>query len=293
MRRLACLLALLATAGCGATPAHTAQEQVAVPPNAVLAPSNAATSPNVPAYVNNHFEPFTRVNAVAIALREWRLFGQVVDDDPPGTHDVPDPERLDHQPGLWQRVGDYWFAGQDPGTQSASWTGKYNDTGTPYRTGDYSHAWSAAFISYVMRMSGAGDRFLYSGNHADYVNAAVQGLYGLKAFPPEGEAPLPGDLICLGRGGRASRLTFAELPAGRFPGHCDLVVAASTSSQGGQLTVVGGNVDAGVTTKHIPTAPDGRLATPDGTVVDTRYPWLAVLRPAYDEAPALVSMLGR
>ena len=279
MRRLACLVALLAVAGC-ATTSRTGSEATAGAPNPVLAPSNAATSPNVPAYVNNRFEPFTRANAVAIALREWRLFGQLVDDDPPGTHDVPDPERPDHQPGLWQRVGDYWFAGQDPGTQAASWTGKYDDGGTPYRNGDYSHAWSAAFVSYVMRMSGAGDRFLYSGNHSDYIDAAVQGLYGLKAFPPEGVAPAPGDLICLGRGARASRLTFASLPAGRFPGHCDLVVATASA----QLTVVGGNVDAAVTTKHIPTTPDGRLATPDGTLVDARYPWLAVLRPAYDDA---------
>ena len=30
--------------------------------------------------------------------------------------------------------------------------------------------------------------------------------------------------------------------------------------------------------KHVPVTPDGKLATPDGQVVDTRYPWMVVLR---------------
>ena len=37
------------------------------------------------------------------------------------------------------------------------------------------------------------------------------------------------------------------------------------------LSVVGGNVDAAVTMKHVPVASDGRLVASDGTVVDTRY----------------------
>ena len=41
-----------------------------------------------------------------------------------------------------------------------------------------------------------------------------------------------------------------------------------------------------VTMKHVPTTPGGRLATADGTVVDTRYPWMLVVRVLYD---ALVS----
>lgn len=276
MIRLAPLLLLLGVAACS-TAAHPDPAGRTGP---VLAASDAATSPNVPPYANLRFVPFTAGTVAAIALREWRAFGQNVDDDPPGTRRIPDEDRTDHEAGLWQRVGDYWFGGQDPGTQAAGWTGRYDDSGTPYRTGDYSHAWSAAFVSYVMRMAGAGDRFLYSGVHADYIDAAVAGRNGLHAYPPEGVAPVVGDLICLGRGARAGRLRFADLPAGKFPGHCDIVVAAGA----GQLTVVGGNVDASVTMKHIPLTGDGRLATPDGTLVDTRYPWLAVLRPAYDEA---------
>ncbi|HEY4171425.1 MAG TPA: DUF2272 domain-containing protein, partial [Rhodopila sp.] len=43
----------------------------------------------------------------------------------------------------------------------------------------------------------------------------------------------------------------------------------------------GGNVDHAVTMKHIPVAPDGRLAMPNGTLVDTRYDWFVVLQVAY------------
>ena len=63
-----------------------------------------------------------------------------------------------------------------------------------------------------------------------------------------------------------------------FPGHCDIVVAAT----GSMLNVIGGNVDDTVTLKHIPTLPDGRLALPGGIPVDTRYPWMVVLRVNYD-----------
>ena len=50
----------------------------------------------------------------------------------------------------------------------------------------------------------------------------------------------------------------------------------------GQISVVGGNVDDAVTLKHVPVTPDGRLATPDGQVLDPRYPWMVVLRLAVD-----------
>jgi len=46
----------------------------------------------------------------------------------------------------------------------------------------------------------------------------------------------------------------------------------------GQISVVGGNADDAVLLKHVPVTPDGRLAAPDGQVLDVRYPWMVVLR---------------
>ena len=64
---------------------------------------------------------------------------------------------------------------------------------------------------------------------------------------------------------------------GAFPGHCDIVVDYGHGARE-RSPWCGGNVDDAVTMKHVPVTPDGRLAGPDGTVLDTRYPWMVVLR---------------
>jgi hypothetical protein len=160
------------------------------------------------------------------------------------------------------------------GEAEQAMTGKHDENGVvfpPERDGRF--AWSAAFVSYVMRMAGAGGRFPYSGTHADYINAARlnPGSLVIAAEPPETYAPRRGDLICLWRG---QPLRFGDLPAGKFASHCDIVVG----TQPGLLEVVGGNVDNSVALRRIPVAPDGRLAGADGRVVDPDHPWFVVLR---------------
>jgi hypothetical protein len=260
------LLLLVLLGACSARPP--------APAVTTLQPQGVLPDQHVPDYAKRPFEPFSRVNAIAIAQREWRAFGSPVNDAPPG-RDEPVEYRADRQPGLWQRVGDYWWFGQNAASKESGWTGRYNEFGTPY--GNEPPAWSAAFVSYVMRAAGAGDRFPYSALHADYINAAAQGQGVLQAQRPDAYAPLPGDLICYGRAG-AQRLRFEDLPAPRFFGHCDIVVEAGA----GLLTVIGGNVSAGVTMKHVPVMPNGTLAGPDGQVIDGRYPWFVVLQVRYD-----------
>ncbi len=261
------LLLLLVLSACATRPA---------PPSAAVAQPAIALDQHVAEFAKRPFEPFSRTNTVGIALREWRGFGSLVDDDPPDSHPVPRSLRPDKQPGLWQRVGEYWWLGQDAGSRESEWTSKYDEFGQLYQ-GD-APAWSAAFVSYVMRMAGAGTRFPYSPLHADYINAAVQGTGVLRAERPEAYAPQPGDLICVSRG-RARSMRFEDLLGARFFGHCDLVTAA----QPGQLTTVGGNVGGGVTMKHVPTTIAGMLADTEGRVVDARYDWFVVLRVLYNE----------
>jgi len=264
MRRALLLLLLLGACSTRPpAPAITLQQPGLVPPDE-----------HVPDYAKRPFEPFSRENAVGIAEREWRAFGSLVNDAPPG-RDLPVEYRADRKPGLWQRVGDYWWFGQNASSKESGWTGRYNEFGTPY--GGEPPAWSAAFISYVMRAAGAGERFPYSPLHADYINAAAQGQSVLRAERPETYAPAQGDLICYGRAG-AQRIRFEDLPAPRFFGHCDIVVQVLPD----QLVVIGGNVSAGVTMKHVPVTSSGMLAGPDGRALDDRYPWFVVLRVAYD-----------
>ena len=265
MSRWALLLAVLLLAGC-----------------ATHHPAKPVVDARVPPFARVPYEPFSRDAAVAIALREWRLFGSPVDDDPPGTRPPPLPDdKPERQEGLWQRVGEYWWAGLPADAPEAPWTGKHDAGGQEFPAADDENfAWSAAFISYVMRIAGAGPQFPYAAAHHVYIDAARETSLGratwsVVAEPPQAYAPQPGDLICMSRG--SSTVHFEDLPAGRFTGHCDIVVATAA----GQLQVIGGNVDDAVTLKHVPVTPDGKLADPDGSVLDPRYAWFVVLRVLY------------
>ncbi|HEY5210574.1 MAG TPA: DUF2272 domain-containing protein [Stellaceae bacterium] len=270
MKKIA-VIALLALAACAPSP----------PPASVAPPPGP-----VPSFASRPYEPFNRADTVAIAMREWRLFGAKIDDSAPETRPVPLPaDKPERQPGLWQRVGEYWWIGLAVPAGAAvpreeGWTGKHDEAGGLFPASDDGrYAWSAAFISYVMRIAGAGPRFPYSANHYTYVNAAAAGTSPiLQALAPNAYAPRLGDLICFGRGGSAG-LTFADLPTSHgWPGHCAFVV----ESQPGNLSIIGGNVDDAVTLTHVPVTEGGMLAQPDGTILDPRYHWFVVLRVRYD-----------
>jgi hypothetical protein len=239
-------------------------------------PTRVAPPPDIhiPPFAKKPYEPFSRGAAVAIALREWRAFGQHVVLSPNEPESADSAERDE---GLWQRVGEYWWLGLDYGAREGAWTGKHDANGIEFPPGqDGEFAWSAAFIDYVMRMAGAGARFPYSPSHSDYINAARTrpGLV-VTALPLSQYAPQLGDLVCMWRAGH--QVTYEELPAGLFPSHCDIVVARQPAS----LDVIGGNVDNSVSMKHVPVAADGRMVGPTGSVVDADYPWFVVLRVAY------------
>ena len=254
---------------------------------AAAVPLAACVAPDahVPPFARKPYEPFSRTDAIAIAMDEWRLFGSRVDDAMPGSRPPPKPwQKPERFPGLWERVGEYWWIGMNAGTRFSRWTGKHDAEGNVFpasKDGDY--AWSAAFISYVMREAGAGASFPYAPDHAFYVDAgwhadrSAHPRYAVRAERVEDYAPETGDLICFGTG-RDRSLRFDDLPVPFFFGHCDLVVAAAPQ----MLTVLGGNVDDAVTMKHVPTTRAGRLATPDGHVVDPRYPWFVVVHVLYD-----------
>jgi hypothetical protein len=234
---------------------------------------------HIPPFARWPYGRFSREAAVQIAYREWRAFGQ-----PVAVPNAPLPFDNERAEGLWQRVGEYWWLGLPMGgSPDQNFTGKHDQNGTVFSASqDGTYAWSAAFIDYVMRMAGAGHRFPYSPNHSDYINAARQHSLGqlpnlaIRTERPEQYAPQRGDLICMWRGRQPVR--FDDLPTGRFPGHCDIVVA----TRPGVLDVIGGNVDDSVSLKRIPVTADGRLAGPDGTVLDPDHPWFVVIRVEYD-----------
>ena len=278
MRQAAAILILMMLAGCAAAPPP--------PPPPRIGPGATSTTAHLPPFARWPYEPFSREAAVQIALGEWRAFRQPI--SYPHVEEAEDDER---EEGQWQRVGLYWWIGLDPSWPQSGWTGIHDQSGRVFpRSVDGNFAWSAAFIDYVMRLAGAGASFPYSETHADYINAAAEHSPGvaLEAERVAAYAPQVGDLICLWRGARP--VTFDQLPAGRFPGHCDIVVAIRP----GQLSVIGGNVDDAVAMKYVPATLDGRLAGPDGIVLDPDYHWFVVLKVLYQRggaAPPAISAL--
>ena len=249
---------------------------------AVLLAGCAANDAHIPDFARGPFEPFSRQAAVAIAVREWRAFGEAVADETP--IDVAEDVYVTEQvAGLWQRIGEYWWLGLDADQRARARTGKHDEYGNPIQpANDAPYAWSAVFVSYVMRMAGATRRFPYSPAHFTYINEARRASLGLA--PPRAVwaeriadyAPDLGDLICFGRAANRG-LTFDALPARSFASHCDIVVGREP----GRLAVIGGNVDDAVAFKYVPVTADGRLADADGPV-DRRYPWFVVVRVLYE-----------
>ena len=136
--------------------------------------SGCSNQSHVPPFARVPYEPFSRAAVVAIALREWRLFGAPVNDDDHLNWDKPE-----RNAGLWQRVGEYWYAGMNPGTPGSRWTGKHDEYGREFPPeADGNFAWSAAFVSYVMRTAGAANAFPYAADHAFYINAAKRMTLG-------------------------------------------------------------------------------------------------------------------
>jgi hypothetical protein len=236
--------------------------------------SCAAT--HAPPFAAQNYAPFSRAAAIAIATDEWRLWGNRIDDNWGAGYSQTDSTMGERQPGLWQRVGEYWWEGMNANAPESAWTGKHDAHGNVFPVAvNGQYAWSAAFISYVMRIAGAGEKFPYAPDHAYYINDAARAAQGkiknplLIAEDPATYAPRLGDLICFARG-QARTLTFANLPTAHgFPAHCSIVV----SGRPDQISVIGGNVDDAVTLQHVPATNSGQIGPP----------WFVVLRVMYSQ----------
>jgi hypothetical protein len=106
-------------------------------------------------------------------------------------------------------------------------------------------AWSSAFISYLMRMAGAGDDFKYAPSHSQYISEAVKNRKEnnskkFKAYKPNEVDVKVGDLVCYPR---QSGVGY-DSGAG-YKSHCDLIINVN----GDKAVGVGGNVSDSVSKK--------------------------------------------
>ncbi|MFN1549379.1 DUF2272 domain-containing protein [Vibrio natriegens] len=131
------------------------------------------------------------------------------------------------------RVGDYWAAVGLP------------NNGRTLDSNGKRPAWSAAFISFVLKEAGAGDRFEYSVAHCHYfqhfVDLTGPSLY--EAAPVDNIIPSPGDILHYGRSD-AARHDFAAACADYgndsfYPSHSSFVVEVDLNA--GLIRTIGGN----------------------------------------------------
>jgi hypothetical protein len=138
-------------------------------------------------------------------------------------------------------------------------------------------AWSAAFVSFVLRGAGVDRReFPPDAAHGTYVDALIRDAERFPALAPfvprepEAHAPRPGDLVCADRGpAPITHWRQRAADGGRFrPMHCDIVVEAGR----GFVLAVGGNVGDAVSRTRFPADASGYLLPqpPGGPV------WFAV-----------------
>jgi len=244
-------------------------------PAACAAPPAPAPTPPLP------YPPSVRERMLHIALAEWADWGRiVVEADAPraARPDLPGPESA---LANFPRVLAYWRAvaeGAGPIARNrALYAAALAQPGLPVGLWQ-EPAWSAAFISFVMRTAGVDRReFPPSAAHAFYLDALLADAMRFPATAPflphdwTGYAPEAGDLICADRSAHPLRHWQERLgEAGQFrPMHCDIVVAVLP----GAVEAVGGNVADAVTLSRFPTDAAGRLlARPaDGPT------WFAIL----------------
>jgi hypothetical protein len=198
---------------------------------ALQAPAGAFAAGALMAAAGPLSSPFAS-RLASVAVDEWQFFGKQTYDS---NNHVAHAGHKEGEDGWYQRVGKYWLEG----VSLHGLDGR--DHGTP---------WSAAFISWVERTAGAGQRFRYSSQHSVYIFQAIRDLKqkreeaGYWGWRLNELKPSVGDLVCWARQGG---IDYDHQNNGDYAGHCDIVVAVSAN----EVEVMGGNVGDSVTRRPL------------------------------------------
>ena len=104
------------------------------------------------------------------------------------------------------------------------------------------NAWSAGFISYLMKIAGAESDFKYSSSHSVYIRDAIKNRKDnnskkFKGYKPNETNVQVGDLVCYPRQSGVNYDTSTP-----YMSHCDLIISIDQNNAVG----VGGNVSNSV-----------------------------------------------
>ena len=169
---------------------------------------------------------------VQTATAQWDFFGQQTYNQ---NGHLLHAGHKEGEEGFYQRIGEYWLVGT-------------NTHGIDGR--DHDVPWSAAFISWVMKTSGAGANFRYSTQHSVYISQSIRdflnqrnvGFWGRRLNEYK---PRVGDLVCWSR---QDGIDYVQQNGGNYAGHCDIVVAVEPD----RIFIIGGNVGDSVTRRPLP-----------------------------------------
>jgi len=166
--------------------------------------------------------PFRR-RTIKNALAEYKLWGE--------------GSKKESDSSMYSNIKKYW--------DSLGWNeSQWSPSGT---------AWSSAFISYVMRKSGANeDDFKFASSHSQYITKSIsnrkENAKGFKGYKLNEKKVELGDLVCYAR---QDGVTYDT--KGSYNSHCDLIVGID----GDEAYGLGGNVSDSVSLSKIPLTSDG------------------------------------
>ncbi len=186
---------------------------------------------------------------ISNAIKEWELWGEQVSKG----GDIVAVGQRECDAVYSDRVAEYWKKGANRDRHGC----------------ERDKAWSSAFISFIMKKSGAGDDFKYSSAHNRYIRDIIKktkrgGKQPFEAFRLNETNIKPGDLICYAREPEITYETDRE-----YKGHCDIVTKVNRKQ--GYAEVIGGNVSHGVTKRIVNIDKKGYLT-------DTTQDWFVVIK---------------
>jgi hypothetical protein len=203
------------------------------------------------------------------AIDEWITFNAP---NRPIVKSAADVSRLSENPLEYRkclRINQFWAAVPARDTKPpAGNTCTFNIPPTPDGKGQAKKwddfPWSAAFVSFIMDASGAGNTFKYSGRHATYIVDSVKNIdtanQPFRGYRINEKTPEIGDLICAPRGENIG-LTYEQIvQTGDFQSHCDIVVAKNRDNT---VDAIGGNVGDTVAKTIVALNSDGYIVVSD------------------------------
>lgn len=143
-----------------------------------------------------------------------------------------DGKRKEQDPSMLDNIKKYWQEGTDTFWSEAKMVNE---------------AWSAAFISYLMKKAGAGNNFKYSVSHSEYIRDAIKNRKENNKNPFKGYRPQEvkiekGDIVCYPRQSGVGYDT-----TGNYASHCDLVIDIKDD----KAITIGGNVSNSVSKTEV------------------------------------------